>query len=419
MPFTRPQGTQDLLPADTPRWQWLEAMFRRRCARYGYQEIRTPIFENTGLFTRSVGEETDIVSKQMYSFESKGHDRLTLRPEGTAPTVRAVIQNNLLQQGGVAKLYYLGPIFRYERPQSGRYRQFHQVGVEAFGAPGPEIDAEILSFAAAFLRDLGIAATTLELNSVGCPECRPRYRDALRNALSGARTRLCPDCTRRYDANPLRILDCKVETCRELSADVPVMLDVLCDPCKAHLQGVEDHLRALGVEYVINPHIVRGLDYYTRTAFEFISGALGAQNTVLAGGRYDGLVEELGGPSTPGIGFAAGVERLLMAAGDAVPLPETPGPLFIATLGDVARRAGFVMAETLRRAGIPALTDYGERSLKAQMREANRKGAWYAVVLGENELASGEASLRDMRAGTEEPLPLKELEERLGAMYSE
>jgi histidyl-tRNA synthetase len=418
MAFKRPKGTQDLLPADTPRWQWLEAIFRRRCALYGYREIRTPIFESTELFTRGVGEDTDIVIKQMYSFESKGRDRLTLRPEGTATTVRAVIENNLLRQGGIVKLYYLGPIFRYEQPQSGRYRQFHQVGIEAFGAPGPDIDAEILAFAAEFLRDLGIGTTTLELNSVGCPECRPRYRDALRNALSGARTALCPDCTRRYDGNPLRILDCKVETCRELASDVPVMLDVLCDACKAHLLGVEDGLRALGVEYVVNPHIVRGLDYYTRTAFEFVSGALGAQNTVLAGGRYDGLVEELGGPATPGIGFAAGIERLLMAAEDAVPLPEQPGPLFIATLGPVARRAGFMLAERLRRAGIPALTDYGERSVKAQMREANRKGAWYAVVLGENELASNEVALRDMRTSTEERLPLDRLEERLGGVYS-
>jgi len=417
MPFKRPKGTQDLLPADTPRWQWLEDIFRRRCALYGYQEIRTPIFEQTALFTRSVGEETDIVSKQMYSFESKGHDKLTLRPEGTAPTVRAVIENELLRQGGIVKLYYLGPSFRYERPQSGRYRQFHQVGLEAFGAPGPDIDAEVLSFGAEFLRELGITNTTLELNSVGCPECRPRYRDALRNALAGARTELCADCTRRYDANPLRILDCKVVTCREIASGVPVMLDVLCEPCKSHLLGVEDGLRALGVEYVVNPHIVRGLDYYTRTAFEFISGALGAQNTVLAGGRYDGLVEELGGPATPGIGFAAGIERLLMAAGETAPLPEQPGPLFIATLGPVARHAGFVLAERLRRAGIPALTDYGERSLKAQMREANRKGAWFSVVIGENELAAGEIALRDMRAGAEERLPLDSLEEKLQPLY--
>jgi len=417
MLFKRPKGTQDLLPADTARWQWLEEIFRRRCALYGYGEIRTPIFENTALFTRGVGEETDIVSKQMYSFESKGHDKLTLRPEGTAPTVRAVIENEILQGGGVVKLYYLGPIFRYERPQSGRYRQFHQVGIEAFGAPGPDIDAEVLSFGAEFLRELGIGNTTLELNSVGCPECRPRYRDALRNALAGARTELCPDCVRRYDANPLRILDCKVETCRELASGVPVMLDVLCEACKMHLRGVEDGLRALGVEYVVNPHIVRGLDYYTRTAFEFISGALGAQNTVLAGGRYDGLVEELGGPATPGIGFAAGIERLLMAAGNAVPMPEQPGPLFIATLGPAARRAGFALADKLRRAGVPTLTDYGERSLKAQLREANRKGAWHAVVLGENELAGGEIALRDMRAGTEDRLPLDGLEEKLHEVY--
>ena len=314
MPFAAPRGTQDILPEDVRRWQWLEETFRRLCAVYGYGEIRTPVFEATELFTRSVGEETDIVSKQMYTFKSRGGDSLTLRPEGTAPAVRAAIQHNLLGQGGVVKLYYAGPIFRYEKPQKGRYRQFHQVGVEAFGSPGPQLDAEMLAFARDLLAAVGITNVSLELNSVGCPQCRPRYRDALRNALAGARSELCPDCTRRYEANPLRILDCKVERCRELSADVPVILDVLCDDCKAHLQGVEHGLQALDVPYTINPHIVRGLDYYTRTAFEFIAGGLGAQDTVLAGGRYDGLVEELGGPPTPAIGFAAGMERLLLAA---------------------------------------------------------------------------------------------------------
>lgn len=417
MRFSAPKGTQDILPAATPRWQWLEERFRRLCALYGYQEIRTPIFEQTELFTRGVGEDTDIVTKQMYSFKSQGDDALTLRPEGTAPAVRAVVENNLLQQGGTLKLYYLGPIFRYERPQKGRYRQFHQVGIEAFGVPGPDIDAEVLALGAKFLQELGITDVTLELNSVGCPECRPKYRDALRNALSGARTQLCADCTRRYDSNPLRILDCKVQTCRELSADVPVMLDVLCDACKEHFAGVEDGLRALGVAYVVNPHIVRGLDYYTRTAFEFIAGNLGAQSTVLAGGRYDGLVEELGGPPTPGIGFAAGIERLLMSAGEAIPVAEQPGPVFIVTLGPVARREGLVLAEQLRRAGIPALTDYGERSVKAQMREANRKGAWFAIVLGEDELASGEVALRDMRNGTQERVAIDRLAEVLATSY--
>lgn len=418
MRYSMPRGTQDLLPAETPRWQWVEAVFRRHSQRYGFAEIRTPIFEATELFTRGVGEDTDIVSKQMYTFTTRGGDELTLRPEGTAPTVRAVIQHNLLTQGGMLKVYYHGPIFRYERPQKGRYRQFHQVGVEAFGSPGPEIDAEILAFGSAFLQALGITEYTLELNSVGCPECRPRYRDALRNALAGARTKLCADCERRYDVNPLRILDCKVDRCRELSAGVPVILDVLCDACKTHLQGVEDSLRALGVAYAINPHIVRGLDYYTRTAFEFIAGGLGAQNTVLAGGRYDGLVEELGGPATPAIGFAAGIERLLLAAGEAILVPPAPGLVFVVTLGEAARREGFLLAERLRRVGVPAATDYAGRSAKAQMREANRQSAWFSLVLGDDELAGGAVTLRDMRTGGEERMPLADLPANLRAIYA-
>jgi histidyl-tRNA synthetase len=398
MGISAPRGTHDILPAESYRWQWLEATFRDYCGRYGYHEIRTPIFESTDLFKRGVGEETDIVTKQMYSFRSLGNDDLTLRPEGTAPAVRALIQNNLLAAGGVVKLYYYGPIFRYERPAKGRYRQFHQVGVEAFGSPGPEIDAETLAFASDFLQAVGITDARLELNSVGCPECRPLYRDALRNALSGARTALCADCTRRYDTNPLRILDCKVETCRDMTRDVPVILDVLCEGCKTHLRGVEEGLRALDVPFVINPHIVRGLDYYTRTAFEFIAGGLGAQNTVLAGGRYDGLVAELGGPSTPAIGFAAGIERLLMAAGEAAPVPAVLGPTFIATLGDAARAEGTRLTQALRRAGIPAATSYEARSLKAQMKEAARQDARFTLILGEDELARGEATLRDMQS---------------------
>ncbi len=417
MPFTAPKGTFDILPADARRWLWLEAAFRRFCERYGFGEIRTPIFESTELFARGVGEDTDIVSKQMYSFVTRGEDALTLRPEGTAPTVRAVIEHSLLATGGVLKLCYLGAIFRYEAPQKGRYRQFHQVGVEAFGAPGPEIDAEILAFASEFLKAIGIREAVLELNSVGCPECRPRYRDALRNALAGARTELCVDCRRRYETAPLRILDCKVESCRKLTAEVPVILDVLCDECKAHLRGVEEGLAALGVAYRLNPHIVRGLDYYTRTAFEFLAGNLGAQNTVLAGGRYDGLVEELGGPPTPAIGFAAGIERLLMSAGENVPLPEQAGPLYLALLGEAARRHGLVLANTLRQAGLPVAMDYNARSLKAQMREANRLGARFTLILGEDELARGEATLRNMQDSAQESVQLDQLIEHLRLLY--
>jgi histidyl-tRNA synthetase len=396
----------------------LEATFRDYCGRYGYHEIRTPIFESTELFKRGVGEETDIVTKQMYSFRTLGDDDLTLRPEGTAPAVRALIQNNLLAAGGVVKLYYYGPIFRYERPAKGRYRQFHQVGVEAFGSPGPEIDAETLAFASEFLQAAGIADARLELNSVGCPECRPLYRDALRNALGGARTGFCTDCQRRYDTNPLRILDCKVETCRELTRDVPVILDVLCDGCKTHLQGVETGLRALDVPYVVNPHIVRGLDYYTRTAFEFIAGGLGAQNTVLAGGRYDGLVAALGGPATPAIGFAAGMERLLMAAGEAAPVPPAVGPVYVAALGDAARDAAQRLVQQLRRTGVPAAMSYEARSLKVQMKDAARQEARYTLILGEDELARGEAILRDMSAGEQAAVALAEIITLLAQRYA-
>ena len=417
MSFAAPRGTQDILPADVRRWQWLEETFRRLCARDGYQEIRTPIFESTELFSRGVGKDTDIVAKEMYSFTSRGGDALSLRPEGTASVVRAVIQHHLLAHGGIVKLYYYGPTFRYDRPQKGRYRQFHQVGIEAFGSLGPEIDAEIIAFGADLLEALGIRNATLELSSVGCPACRPRHREAMRNAFAGARAELCPDCQRRYETNPLRILDCKVERCRELTAAAPMMLDFLCDECREHLRGVEECARALGVAYTIDPKIVRGLDYYTRTAFEFISSALGAQNTVLGGGRYDGLVAELGGPPTPGIGFAAGIERLLLAAGTEASIPQPPGSVFIVTVGAAARRAGFALAARLRHAGIPATIDYPAHSVKAQMREANRRGAWFAVVLGDDELAGGTAALRDMRSGAEERMPIARLETHLRPSY--
>jgi len=417
MSFSKPEGTNDFLPAVTPRWQWLEASFRRQCACAGYGEIRTPIFEDTELFTRGVGDDTDIVTKQMYSFTTRGHDHITLRPEGTASVVRALIQHNLLEQGGVQKLYYYGPTFRYERVQSGRYRQFHQLGVEVFAASGPDIDAEVLAFAADFLVSIGLQDAALELNSVGCPECRPRYREALRDALSGTRTDLCNDCQRRYETNPLRILDCKVQSCRALTQEAPVLLDLLCAPCLEHFRGVLAGLQALDVAYSVNPHIVRGLDYYTRTAFEFMHGNLGAQNTVLAGGRYDGLVAELGGPNTPAIGFAAGMERLLLAVGDAAAVPEQPGPVFVATLGPAAHQHGMVLAQALRRAGVPAATDYLARSLKAQMREANRQHAWFTLILGDDELARGETTLRDMRTSEQQSLRLDTVVAHCVAQY--
>lgn len=415
MPFTAPKGTQDILPVDSKRWQWLESSFRQACARYGYEEIRTPIFEDTALFSRSVGEETDIVSKQMYSFTSRGGDSLTLRPEGTASVVRALIQHNLLAQQSLQKLYYMGPIFRYERPQKGRYRQFHQIGAEVFGSPGPEIDAEILALAAGFLDEIGISGTTLELNSVGCPACRPQYREALRTALATTQDELCGDCQRRYDTNPLRILDCKVPHCAEITVNAPVILDVLCDDCRCHLQGVEEGLVALGVTYKINPHIVRGLDYYTRTAFEFIAGGLGSQNTVLAGGRYDGLVKELGGAATPAIGFAAGEERLLLSLGDAAKIPTSLPTVYLASLGDEAKKQAMLITAKLRVAGITVNKDYAGRSLKAQMKEAGRLQAAVVIILGDDEIARGQAIVRDMRTSAQEEIELADLTNELSA----
>ena len=416
MPISAPRGTQDILPAEAARWQALEAIFRQFCARYGYGEIRTPIFETTELFTRGVGEETDIVSKQMYTFETRGGDSITLRPEGTAPAVRALIQHNLMAASGVQKLCYTGPIFRYERPQKGRYRQFNQLGVEAFGSAGPEIDAEVLIFASDFLQAVGIAEAQLELNSVGCPACRPQYREALRTALAPVRGELCGDCERRFDTNPLRILDCKVPRCKELTVDAPVILDILCDECKTHLAGVEKGLQSAGIPYVINPHIVRGLDYYTRTAFEFVTGGLGAQNTVLAGGRYDGLVQELGGSSTPAIGFAAGEERLLLSAGDNFPLPAVPGPVFLAAMGEAAAARTFTLAVELRRAGVATAISYGGRSLKAQLKEANRLGASYTLILGDNELSREEITLRNMASSEQEVIPLGDVLAEIGKL---
>ena len=416
MPYTAPKGTQDILPTEAKRWQWLENFFRQTCRRYGYDEIRTPIFEDTALFTRSVGEETDIVAKQMYSFISRGGDELTLRPEGTASVVRALIQHNLLAQQAVQKLYYMGPIFRYERPQKGRYRQFHQIGAEVFGTAGPEIDVEILAMAAGFLANIGIVGTTLELNSVGCPACRPLYRQALRDALAGVKDELCADCNRRYDTNPLRILDCKVPHCNEISVNSPVILDVLCDDCRLHLKGVEEGLVTLGVEYYLNPRIVRGLDYYTRTAFEFVAaGGLGSQNTVLAGGRYDGLVEELGGVATPAIGFAAGVERLLLSLADSLILPVESPMVYIVSLGADANKYSMLIAEKLRSVGLMVNKDYAGRSMKAQMKEAGRSGASYVIILGDDEISRASAVVRDMHASTQEDILLTELTTELFA----
>jgi histidyl-tRNA synthetase len=413
MRYQAPRGTNDILPEQTPRWRYVEATFRRICATYGYEEIRTPIFEATDLFVRTSGEHSDIVSKQMYTFSigQEESESLTLRPEGTAPALRAYLEHSLGQRSPINKLYYLAPIFRYERPQAGRYRQHHQAGIEALGSSDPAIDAEVIALGAAYLAALGITGERLHLNSVGCPVCRPAYREAIRAAVLPKLAEMCDDCKRRYDANPLRIPDCKNENWERLGIVIPDSTRFLCAECATHFQQVQDLLTRIGITYELDPRLVRGLDYYTKTAFEFTHTALGAQSTLVGGGRYDGLVAEIGGPPTPGIGFGSGIERVLLTAealGVAWPV-ERVRPVFVATLGESARMPGLKLLAELRAAGIPAETDYLGRSLKAQLRHANRVDAAYAAILGEDEVARGEVTLRDLATATQETVPLAEL----------
>lgn len=394
------RGTRDLLPPETALWNRIEATARAVFARYNFGEIRTPVFEDTALFARGVGEETDIVSKEMYTFEDRSGHSLTLRAEGTAPTIRAYLENNLRGQDRerLVKLYYIGPIFRYDRPQAGRYRQHHQCGLEALGSANPAVDAEVICLAMSFYRALGIEQVELRLNSVGCPACAPAYAQALREAVRPRLAELCDDCSRRFDTNPLRLLDCKVETCKAIMDGAPMMLEMLCEECGTHFAAVQGHLKALGVPYVIDPRIVRGLDYYTKTAFEFRAAGLGAQDSIGGGGRYDGLVEQCGGPPTPGVGIGMGLERILLvrqASGLADVAPARSGVLVV-TLGEPAWEEGLRVAASLRDAGLEADLDYRRRSLKAQLRFAHSEGFAWAVILGEEELSRGVVSLRNM-----------------------
>lgn len=413
MPYAAPRGTADVLPKDSPRWRYIEEKFRSVCRVYGYEEIRTPTFEETDLFTRSIGEHTDIVSKEMYTFLDRGGRSITLRPEGTAPVVRAYLQHKLYGDLSVPvhKLYYITSIFRYERPQAGRYREHHQVGIEAIGSQDPAIDAEVIAIAMAYLSSLGISDLTLRINSVGCPNCRPAYREALRRSVAPYVSELCESCRTRYDANPLRMLDCKVPSCRELTVSVPSLVDNLCPECAEHFKSVLRYLDILGVPYEQDSRLVRGFDYYTKTAFEVQSGALGAQNAVLGGGRYDGLVSEMGGDPTPAIGFGSGIERALaIMEAQGVEFPGGAQPFaFITTLGEAARDAGIKLLSDLRTAGIPAETDYTGKSFRAQMKSADRAGAKYMVIIGEDELSQGIAKIRSMETKAETSVALGEV----------
>ncbi len=407
-----PKGTKDITILESYKWQFIESVMRDVTALFGYRENRTPVFEQTELFLRGVGDTTDIVQKEMYTFKDKGDRSITLKPEGTAGVVRAYIENNLYAGAQPTKAYYLNcPVFRYERPQAGRLREHHQFGIEIFGAAEPSADAEVIMVAKILLDKLGITGIKLNINSIGCPVCKPAYNETLKAYLKDHLDELCGTCKDRYETNPLRILDCKVESCQAVVKDAPKMIDHLCDDCKAHFDGLKRILQSLNVVYKVNPMIVRGLDYYTRTVFEFIASGIGAQGTVCGGGRYDGLVEEIGGPPTPGMGFGMGMERLLMvmeSQGIEIPQPRLYD-VYIAPVGDDAKLKAIEIVNTLREKGIKADTDHAGRSLKAQMKYADKCGAGKVVVLGEEELNTGIITLKDMQSSMSIEMTIEEL----------
>ncbi len=398
MAITAIKGCNDLLPDESGRWQYIEQAARRIFERNGFSEIRVPIMEKTELFSRSIGDTSDIVEKEMYTFTDKGGNSVTLRPEGTAGVMRAYIEHKLHAQDAVAKLYYLGPMFRYERPQKGRYRQFHQIGAEVTGVNDPLVDAQVLNMLCAFFQEIGLDEPSLQINSLGCPECRPAYRAALVEFLQGRLDQLCDDCKRRFVSNPLRTLDCKSAGCTEATKGAPAMLDYLCIDCDEHFTSVKRYLDLTGSRYSINPRMVRGLDYYTRTTFELVTGLLGSQSAVAAGGRYDGLISQLGGPSIPGIGFAMGVERVALLLGER-DFSSKPA-LFIATMGASQRDKAFCLLTELQKSGIRVEMDYEGKSLKSQMRRADKLKARFSVVIGENELETGKAAFKRMEDGS-------------------
>ena len=399
------RGTKDILPGEVERWAFVEATARRVFEQYGYAEIRTPVIEREELFAKGTGETTDIVQKEMYAFTDKGGERITLRPEATPSLVRAFVEHSLEQAMAVPKVFLMGPMFRYERPQKGRYRQFHQLDVEVFGVKDPSIDAEVIDVAWTLIRELGITGVELAVNSVGCPECRPAFSQALIAALGEDVHKLCADCQRRSTTNPLRIFDCKVPQDQPIIDQLPHSVDYLCDACKAHFEAVRHHLDVFGIPYTLSHRLVRGLDYYTRTTFEVLAGQIGAQNAVLGGGRYDGLVKQLGGPDRVGIGFAAGLERLVLALPEQVKIPERKPDVFLAAMGDAARESSMELLRDLRRAGLNAQVEYEGRSLKSQMKRADRLGARLVYMLGDDELARGEVTVKHMAASTQEAIP--------------
>lgn len=407
--FTSIKGFKDILPEETGTWQRLESEAREVFRSFGFQEIRPPLLEMTELFSRSIGEETDIVSKEMYSLTDSKGKGLTLRPEATASIVRAYIQHRLYLKYPLLKVFNIGPMFRHERPQKGRFRQFHQIDAEIFGDPGPRSDAEIILLAIALIKALGLSGLSLHINSLGCPKCRPRFRDELRKFLSEKTSVLCADCRRRAETNPLRVFDCKIDSCRTVVSDAPSILSVICEDCGDHFKALQAYLQMSGISFTLNPLLVRGLDYYTRTTFEVQTDRLGSQNAVLGGGRYDGLVKQLGGPDQPGIGFALGVERMVALLDEASEKVIQFPDLFLAGLGGEAEKRVFKWVTDLRQAGVWAEMEYASRGLKAQLKSADRLGAKKVVIIGDNELASGKAILRDMTTKVQKEVGLDNL----------
>jgi histidyl-tRNA synthetase len=409
--ITTIKGFKDILPNETPLWQWVEAEARGVLNAFGFKEIRTPLMEKTELFTRSIGLDTDIVSKEMYTLTDSKGTGLTMRPEATASVVRAYIQNRLYLENPVQKLYSIGPMFRHERPQKGRFRQFHQINAELFGDPGPVSDADIIIMAIHLFNKLGLDDVTLNINSLGCPDCRTIFREKLKAYLAERSAPLCEDCRRRAETNPLRVFDCKVESCREIVSDAPSILDFICDDCSRHFNLLKGYLDNSNIKYIVNHRLVRGLDYYSRTTFEIQTDRLGSQNAVAGGGRYDGLIRQLDGPDHPAIGFGIGLERLVALVEESVKKEYDKPEIFMAGLGENAEKKVFAWVTELRKSGIFAEMEYGTKGLKGQMKKADRLGAKRTLIVGDNELATGKGILRDMATKNQQEIELDNLVE--------
>lgn len=402
------KGTEDVLPKQSYRWQFVENIMREEARNFGFREMRTPVFEHTELFQRGVGDTTDVVQKEMYTFDTKGGESVTLRPEGTAGAARAVLEHALINDGLPIKAYYFTSCYRYEKPQAGRLREFHQFGIEEYGTSSPAADAEVIALANSIFKRLQIKDLHLEINSIGCPECRAKYNEAIREYFGKRVEKLCGNCKSRLEKNPMRLIDCKVPSCAEIAKDAPSILDYLCEECESHFEQVKKYLEIAGIEYQVNPTIVRGLDYYTKTVFEFVFDAIGSQGTVCGGGRYDGLIEQLGGQHLPSLGYAMGIERLLMVMeNQGIEIPaEEPCALYIAGLGEAAQAKAFELVNSVRSSGLAAETDVVGRGLRPQMKYADKIGARFSMVIGDNELEQNSAEVKNMTTGEKTPLPL-------------